>query len=157
MVVHSKLRNVALKVLNALKDKLFSEYGETVKKYFKDEKRGYLESYSANAAFEEESWFNFEEESVDDIIGGQAKSLLADGFKDFINNDKTIGGKRSRPNDDASIPTVFFSGESDMDTVSEATTIKNIRKALKKRGVKRKVWYNIVNANDSRTNPTLKA
>jgi len=59
VVVHSKLRNVALKVLNALKDKLFSEYIDAVKKYFKDEKRGYLESYSANAAFEEESWFNF--------------------------------------------------------------------------------------------------
>ena len=252
VVVHSKLRNVAMKVLNALKDKLFSEYGDAVKKYFKDEKRGYLESYSANAAFEEESWFNFEEESVDDIIGGQAKILLAEGFKDFINNDKTIGGKRSRPTEDPSIPTVFFSGGSDMDTVSETTTIKdavetnmhqtkrhnngilrnsqthylgedenevmedtqnqktkkknqkkgeksndktgeysdssvdsessdavsvqwsdnldkqkltttvrirlkNIRKALKKRGIKRKVRYNIVNANDNRTNQTLKA
>jgi len=58
---------------------------------------------------------------VDDIIGGQAKILLADGFKDFINNDKTIGGKRSRPNDDASIPTVFYSGGGE---VSETTTIK---------------------------------
>ena len=61
---------------------------------------------------------------VDDIIGGQAKILLADGFKDFINNDKTIGDKRSRPNDDASIPTVFYSGGSDMVTVSKTTTIK---------------------------------
>jgi len=252
VVVHSKLRNVAMKVLNALKDKLYSEYGIAVKKYFEDERRGYLESYSANAAFEEESWFNFEEEWVNDIIGGQAKILLAEGFKDFINNDKTIGGKRSRPTDDPSIPTVFFSGGSDMDTVSETTTmkeavetnthqtkrhnngilrnlqthyldedenkdmedtqnqktnkkkyqkigeksndktvecsdssidsklsdsvsvqwsddldkkkltttvrirLKNIRKALKKRGIKRKVRYNIVNANDSRTNQTLK-
>ena len=86
---------MSLKVLNALKNKIFSEYRDAVKKYFKKEKRGYLESYSADAAFEEESLFNFEEESVDNIIGGQPKVIPADGFKDFINNDKTIGGNPS--------------------------------------------------------------
>jgi hypothetical protein len=125
VVVHSKLRNVASKVLSALRDKLFTEYGESVKKYFKEEKRGYLESYSANVAFDEESWFNFEEESMDDIIGGQAKVLLADGFKDFINNDMTSGGKRRRPVETSSIPTAFYSGGSTLGTVSATTTIDN--------------------------------
>jgi len=123
VLVHSKLHNVNSKVLSALKDKLFTEYGEAVKNYFKKEKRGYLESYSANVAFDEESRFNFEEESMDDIIGGQAKVLLADGFKDFINNDITSGGKRRRPVQTSSIPTTFYSGGSTLGTVSATTTI----------------------------------
>jgi hypothetical protein len=49
----------------------------------------------------------------------------------------------------------------DLDKKKLTTTVrirlKNIRKALKKRGIKRKVRYNIVNANDNRTNQTLKA
>ena len=81
-----------------------------------------MESYSANVAFNEESWFNFEEEqSVDDIIGGQAKVLLADGFKDFINNDIISGGKRRRPVATSSIPTAFYLGGSNMGTVSATT------------------------------------